>query len=148
MYCAKCGEELKSDSNFCGRCGMKVSKREEFIESVQKKKRSIGVTILGGYFVLQGIIAFGHARRIGYVGWAFVGLFLFIGIGLLKLYKASYLAAVILFVSVIVMSFSALVSRPNILGTPSMAAPVFGLIIGGLLLFFLSRKGTREQFYG
>lgn len=125
---------------------MRVRKGEEFVESVEKKKRSIGVTILGWYFILQGLIAFGPVSRIGQFGLVFVAVFLCIGIGLLKLYKAAYLAAVVLSVSMIVMSLFALVSRPNIVGTPSMATPLAGLIIGGILLLFLSRKRTREQF--
>lgn len=116
--------------------------------SIKKQKnRSVGVTVLGWVFILQGWIAVGYYSDIGILAWIFVVLFACIGIGMLKLLRSAYIGALLLSGFFLVLS---LINFFNILFTsdyyPLLAMPIVGLLTSGILIFFLTRKGIRKQF--
>ena len=114
--------------------------------SIKKQKnRSVGVTVLGWYFILQGWVALGYYSDIGIFALIFVALFVCIGIGILKLLRAAYIGALLLSGFILVFS---LINFFNIFFTPgySLGLPIAGIIIGAILIFFLTRKGVRKQF--
>jgi len=62
-----------------------------------EKKRSIGVTIIAWYFILQAWIGLGYINDSFYLAMLFVCIFICIGIGLLKLFNAARLGAILIF---------------------------------------------------
>lgn len=107
----------------------------------KQKKRTVGVTALGWYFILQGWIALGYYSDIGIFALIFVALFVCIGIGILKLLRAAYIGALLLSGYILFFSLINFFSNPFASGYP-----IAGIIIGAILIFFLTRKGVREQF--
>lgn len=110
---------------------------------MERKKRSIGVTILGIYFILQGWIALGYTREYGSIVWLAVALSAAIGIGILKLYKVAYVIAIIISAVLLVGSLIGVILN---VGQPAMGTSIAGIIVGSLLLTFLTQKSVREQF--
>ena len=54
-----------------------------------ERKRPLGVTIIGWYFIIQGWIALGYHGEFGNFAIVFVALFIGIGIGLINYLGAS-----------------------------------------------------------
>ena len=116
--------------------------------SIKKQKnRSVGVTVLGWCFILQGWVALGYYSDIGILALIFVVFFVCIGIGMLKLLRAAYIGALLLSGFILVFS---LINFFNILFTlgssPLLGMPIVGILISGILIFFLTRNGIRKQF--
>lgn len=61
-----------------------------------REKKSIGVTLFGWYFILQGIVALGYLGELGALAILFFILFLSIGIGLLKRLNSARIATIVL----------------------------------------------------
>ncbi len=116
--------------------------------SIKKQKnRSVGVTVLGWCFILQGWIAVGYYSDIGILAWIFVVLFACIGIGMLKLLRAAYIGALLVSGFFLVLSLFNFFKILFVLGSyPLLGIPIVGILISGILIFFLTRNGIRKQF--
>jgi len=119
-------------------------------------KRSIGVTIIGWYFIIQGWIALGQISNFGNFALVVVALFVCIGIGLLKLINTARIAAILLFV--ILSGFSlfltiSLASQYSIRQSPesmivgkAVALLIFSTVLLVIFLFFFNRPNIKDQF--
>jgi len=116
--------------------------------SIKKQKnRSVGVTLLGWCFILQGWIAVGYYSDIGILAWILVVLFACIGIGMLKLIRAAYIGALLVSGFFLVLSLFNFFKILFVLGSsPLLGIPIVGILISGILIFFLTRNGIRKQF--
>ena len=116
--------------------------------SIKKQKnRSVGVTVLGWCFILQGWIAVGYYSDIGILAWIFVVLFACIGIGMLKLLRAAYIGSLLVSGFFLVLSLFNFFKILFVLGSyPLLGIPIVGILISGILIFFLTRNGIRKQF--
>jgi hypothetical protein len=116
--------------------------------SIEKqKKRTVGVTVLGWCFILQGWVAFGYTPDIGIFAWIFVVLFVCIGIGMLKLLRAAYIGGLLISGLFLVFSLFNFFRILFVLGSsPLLGMPTVEILITGILIFFLTRKGIRKQF--
>jgi len=113
----------------------------------KQKKRTVGVTVLGWCFILQGWVAFGYTPDIGIFAWIFVVLFVCIGIGMLKLLRAAYIGGLLISGLFLVFSLFNFFRILFVLGSsPLLGMPTVEILITGILIFFLTRKGIREQF--
>jgi len=113
----------------------------------KQKNRSVGVTVLGWVFILQGWIAMGYYSDIGILAWIFIALFVCIGIGMLKLLRAAYIGALLLSGFFLVFSLFNFIKILFVLGSsPLLGIPTVGILISGILIFFLTLKGIRKQF--
>jgi hypothetical protein len=116
--------------------------------SIEKqKKRTVGVTVLGWCFILQGWVAFGYTPDIGMFAWIFVVLFVCIGIGMLKLLRAAYIGGLLISGLFLVFSLFNFFRILFVLGSsPLLGMPTVEILITGILIFFLTRKGISKQF--
>lgn len=116
--------------------------------SIEKqKKRTVGVTVLGWCFILQGWVAFGYTPDIGIFAWIFVVLFVCIGIGMLKLLRAAYIGGLLISGLFLVFSLFNFFRILFVLGSsPLLGMPTVEILITGILIFFLTRKGISKQF--
>jgi len=117
----------------------------------KRKNRSIGVTVFGWYFILQGWIALGQYSDIGIFALIFAALSACIGIGILKLLRAAYIGALLLSGFILVFSLITFGYCLVFVNTPytidySLGLPLAGILVGGILIFFLTREGVKEQF--
>ena len=113
----------------------------------KQKKRTVGVTVLGWCFILQGWVAVGYYSDIGILAWIFVALFVCIGIGMLKLLRAAYIGALLISGFFLVLSLFNFLKIFFVLGSsPLLGIPIVGILISGILIFFLTLKGIRKQF--
>ena len=113
----------------------------------KQKKRTVGVTVLGWCFILQGWVAFGYTPDIGIFAWIFVVLFVCIGIGMLKLLRAAYIGGLLISGLFLVFSLFNFFRILFVLGSsPLLGMPTVEILITGILIFFLTRKEIRKQF--
>lgn len=113
----------------------------------KQKKRTVGVTVLGWCFILQGWVAVGYYSDIGILAWIFVALFACIGIGMLKLLRAAYIGALLISGFFLVLSLFNFFKIFFVLGSsPLLGIPTVGILITVILIFFLTRKGISKQF--
>lgn len=113
----------------------------------KQKKRTVGVTVLGWCFILQGWVAFGYTPDIGIFAWIFVVLFACIGIGIFKLLRAAYIGALLISGFFLVLSLFNFFKILFVLGSsPLLGMPTVEILITGILIFFLTRKGISKQF--
>lgn len=131
--------------------GLKGGNKMRDINIKKRKNRSIGVTVLGWYFILQGWIAWGQYSEIGIFALIFVALSVCIGIGILKLLRAAYIGALLLSGFILVFSLITFGYSLVFVNTPfaidySLGLPLAGILVGGIIIFLLTRKGVKEQF--
>ena len=113
----------------------------------KQEKRTVGVTVLGWCFIFQGWVAFGYTPDIGVFAWIFVALFVCIGIGMLKLLRAAYIGGLLISGLFLVFSLFNFFRILFVLGSsPLLGMPTVEILITGILIFFLTRKGIRKQF--
>lgn len=113
----------------------------------KQEKRTVGVTVLGWCFIFQGWVAFGYTPDIGIFAWIFVVLFVCIGIGMLKLLRAAYIGGLLISGLFLVFSLFNFFRILFVLGSsPLLGMPTVEILITGILIFFLTRKGISKQF--
>lgn len=114
----------------------------------KQKKRSVWVTVLGWYFILQGWIALGSYSDIGVFAWVFMALFVGIGIGMLKLLRPAYIGALIFSGLALVYLFINIIYLTVFMGISfyHLGVPSGGMIVLAILLFVLTRKGVKDSF--
>lgn len=82
--------------------------------STNKKNRPISVTVLGVWLIFQGIFAFGYMDELGEIlAILLTVFFISVGVGLLKLYKSAYYAALIGFILLLVVSIFYIINIYN-----------------------------------
>ena len=110
---------------------------EKHLKTNIKKERTrpIGISLAGGYLILQAIIAFSGFSDFGPLALLFAALFLSIGIGLLRLIKAALIAGYLAFSLIFLWGVFILLLFG---GEFSLMVPGFVLIIiAGTFLFVL-----------
>lgn len=114
-------------------------------------KRSLGITIIGWYFIVQGWIALGQYGDIGNFALVLVALFVCIGIGLLKLFNIARIAAILLFVILscyslfLTINLSSQYSDSMIVGK-AISMLIFSTVLLIIFLFFFTRPNIKNQF--
>lgn len=111
------------------------------------KKRSIGVSIIGGWLILQGFISTISYYKRGIVSVILGITLMIIGVGLLRLYKYAPISAIAIYSAVCLINIIALVTNQQLEDNSGILATfiisVF-ILIG--LVFFFTRHQVKEQF--
>ena len=121
-----------------------------------KMKRSIGVTVIGWYFIVQGWITLGQISNFGNFALVLVVLFICIGIGLLKLFNTARIAAILLFFILSCYSLFLTISLSgqysihqypeSMIVGKAIAMLIFSTLLLIIFLFFFTRPNIKNQF--
>ncbi len=107
----------------------------------RKKARPVGVTILGGWLIFQGFVAFGYSSQFGIWAWIMAALFAVVGIGLLRLQKEAYIATLVIFLAIFLWALYIILIYGIVEYTGA------AIILSGLIMFYLSRRKVRYYFF-
>lgn len=111
---------------------------------LQKKKRPVGITVLGAWLIFQGFIALGSFSQIQHWAYVATALFALLGIGLLRLYKQAYILTLVVFSIIFIWGLILVMSY----GISEATGPaVAGMILSGVIIFYLIRQGVRVFFF-
>ncbi len=114
------------------------------MNNTKNKKRPIGVIFLGGWLILQGVVALGYSSQIQVWAYLIAIILVMLGIGILRLHKEAAVATLLLSIFVLIWS---LVNALINLSVQDGESYLAGIIIPIVIILYLSRQKVRTYFF-